>query len=119
MRLKNASTCPAAVAYAEPGYPGRQRRELEKHALLDPDRLSSRSWMAPFSGDSPETPVWHLDAARGPSTPSFNHLIGKREQFIRTVRPSALAVLRLITNSNLFTCSTGKSAGCAPFKILS
>src|SRR5262245_38153907 len=32
--------------------------------------------MAPFPGDSPETPVWHLDAARGPSTPSFDHLVG-------------------------------------------
>src|SRR6516162_10067384 len=25
--------------------------------------------MAPVPGDSQETPVWHLDAARGPSTP--------------------------------------------------
>jgi len=32
--------------------------------------------------------------------------------------PSALAVLRLITISNLVGCSTGKSAGVAPFKIL-
>jgi hypothetical protein len=31
---------------------------------------------------------------------------------------SALAVLKLITNSNLVGCSTGKSAGFAPFKIL-
>src|SRR5437868_13656771 len=36
-----------------------------------------------------------------------------------TVRPSALAVFRLITNSNLVGCSTGRSAGLAPFKILS
>ncbi len=35
------------------------------------------------------------------------------------VRPSALAVLRLMTNSNLVGCSTGRSAGLAPFKILS
>src|SRR5262245_35919897 len=32
--------------------------------------------------------------------------------------PSALAVLRLITISNLVGCWTGKSAGVAPFKIL-
>lgn len=31
---------------------------------------------------------------------------------------SALAVLKLITNSNLVGCSTGKSAGFMPFKIL-
>src|SRR5262249_53492544 len=35
------------------------------------------------------------------------------------VRPSALAVLRLMTNSSLVDCSTGKSAGLAPLKILS
>ena len=34
-------------------------------------------------------------------------------------RPSALAVLRLITSSNLVGCSTGRSAGLAPFRILS
>jgi hypothetical protein len=34
------------------------------------------------------------------------------------MRPSALAVLRLITNSNFVGCSTGKSAGFAPFSIL-
>src|SRR5215470_11040187 len=32
--------------------------------------------------------------------------------------PSALAVLRLITSSNLVGCSTGRSAG-SPFRILS
>jgi hypothetical protein len=36
-----------------------------------------------------------------------------------TVRPSALVVLRLMTSSNLVGCSTGKSAGLAPFNILS
>jgi hypothetical protein len=35
------------------------------------------------------------------------------------VRPSALAVLRLITSSNLVGCSIGRSAGLAPFMILS
>ena len=34
------------------------------------------------------------------------------------VRPSAFAVLRLITNSNLFGCTTGRSAGLAPLRIL-
>src|SRR4051794_22974311 len=35
-----------------------------------------------------------------------------------TVRPSALAVLRLITSSNLLGCRTGRSAGLVPFRIL-
>src|SRR6266704_75249 len=35
------------------------------------------------------------------------------------VRPSALAVLRLMTSSNFVGCSTGRSRGFAPFRILS
>jgi hypothetical protein len=34
-------------------------------------------------------------------------------------RPRAFAVLRLITNSNLVGCSTGRSAGLAPLRIRS
>jgi len=37
----------------------------------------------------------------------------------RTVMPSAFAVLRLTTNSNLVGRSTGISAGFSPFRILS
>src|SRR6516225_4202654 len=35
-----------------------------------------------------------------------------------TVRPSALAVLRLMTKSNLVGCTTGRSAGLAPLRML-
>ena len=35
------------------------------------------------------------------------------------VNPSAFAVFRLMTSSNLSGCSTGRSAGLAPFAILS
>src|SRR5678815_3811110 len=35
-----------------------------------------------------------------------------------TVMPSALAVFRLMTSSNFVGCSTGSSAGLAPFRIL-
>jgi hypothetical protein len=35
-----------------------------------------------------------------------------------TVRPSSLAVLRLMTSSNRVGCSTGRSAGLAPLRIL-
>src|SRR5215831_11617610 len=35
-----------------------------------------------------------------------------------TVRPSALAVLRLTVSSNLVGCITGNSAGFAPLRIL-
>src|SRR5207245_2754704 len=36
-----------------------------------------------------------------------------------TVRPSAFAVLKLITSSNLVGCSTARSPGLAPLRILS
>src|SRR6516164_5459379 len=36
--------------------------------------------MAPVPGDSPKTPAWHIDAVRGPSTPSLDHLVGRDEQ---------------------------------------
>src|SRR5262249_62131335 len=35
------------------------------------------------------------------------------------VSPSALAVLRLMTNSNFVGCSTGRSAGFAPLRVVS
>src|SRR5215831_17469628 len=35
------------------------------------------------------------------------------------VRPICFAILRLMMNSNFVGCSTGKSAGLAPFRILS
>jgi len=35
------------------------------------------------------------------------------------VRPRAVAVLRLMTSSNVVGCSTGRSAGLAPLRILS
>src|SRR5215468_9545187 len=35
------------------------------------------------------------------------------------VRPRALAVLRLMTSSNFVGCSTGRSPGLAPLRILS
>src|SRR6266404_300740 len=38
---------------------------------------------------------------------------------VGTSMPSAFAVFKLITSSNLVGCSTGRSAGFAPLKILS
>src|SRR5215471_8507009 len=35
-----------------------------------------------------------------------------------TVRPSSLAVFRLITSSNFVGCTTGKSAGFSPLRTL-
>src|SRR5262249_31970513 len=45
----------------------------------------------------------------------FDHLV--RSSLSGTVRPRALAVLRLITKSNLVGRTTGKSSGLAPLRI--
>src|SRR5262249_535762 len=45
--------------------------------------------------------------------------LARRRDDSGIVRPSALAVVRLMTSSNLVGCSTGRSAGFAPLRILS
>src|SRR6185312_3955021 len=39
--------------------------------------------------------LWHLDAARGPSTPSFDHLVGAGEQRWRHVEAERLSSLEV------------------------
>ena len=49
----------------------------------------------------------------------LNDFIRPRQTFGGIIRPISLAAFRLMMNSNFFGCSTGRSAGLAPFKILS
>jgi hypothetical protein len=49
----------------------------------------------------------------------LDDLIGPLEQRLRDREPKSLAVLRLMTSSNLVGCSTGRSPGLAPLRILS
>src|SRR5215831_12928777 len=51
--------------------------------------------MAPVPGDSPKTPAWHIDAVRGPSTPSLDHLVGAgkhRCRHFEAERPGGLEI---------------------------
>src|SRR5215472_19375508 len=51
--------------------------------------------MAPIRCCFDQTAVWHSDAARGPSTPSFDHLVGAGEHDrwnLETNRPRGLDV---------------------------
>src|SRR5262249_16581138 len=48
---------------------------------------------------------------------SFDHLVSDSEQTWREAKTECPGVLRLITNSNLLDCMTGRSAGFSPFKI--
>jgi hypothetical protein len=47
---------------------------------------------------------------RSKKHPLFDHVIAIANRVGDTVRPSALAVLRLMTNSSLVGCSTGRSS---------
>src|SRR6266481_8357677 len=51
--------------------------------------------MAPIPGDSSKTPVWHVDAARGPSTPSLDHLLGAGKQYPRDHEAESLRRLEI------------------------
>jgi hypothetical protein len=48
----------------------------------------------------------------------FDHLLGTGQERQWEVRPSDLAVFRLISSSNLVGCSSGRSPGFAPLRIL-
>src|SRR5499426_2962367 len=51
--------------------------------------------MAPIRCCFDQTAVWHSDAARGPSTPSFDHLVGASEEgrwYVKAERPRSLEV---------------------------
>jgi predicted ATPase len=83
------------------------------------------------SHSRPVSAWWHCWASRACRTAVAEDLKGSgREIYSITssararidggiVRPSALAVFRLTIKSNLVGCSTGRSAGLAPLRILS
>src|SRR5437899_844251 len=85
-------------------------------------------------GDFGRSMVPHCDATASTRAPRYRRAAEKRDELAachsitssaraskigETSKPKALAVLRLTTNSNLVPCSTGKSAGFAPLRILS
>src|SRR5262245_23664930 len=76
-------------------------------ALLRPRRERPRSRRAAEQRDEAAAPHYSSTSSARASSVGC------------TSRPSALAVLRLITSSNLVGCSTGSSDGFAPLKILS
>src|SRR3954454_17477878 len=99
---------PQSCAVAQASIPTRQRGSFQKNASNCARRSCSRTTVAPsastpctwktcfaksnptvvispmdgslFAGCFEQPALWHLDAARGPSTPSFDHLVGGGEQ---------------------------------------
>src|SRR6516162_11478995 len=51
--------------------------------------------MAPIRCCFDQTAVWHSDAARGPSTPSLDYLVGDGEQRRRHVEAESLGSLKI------------------------
>src|SRR5262245_14571364 len=51
--------------------------------------------MAPIRCCFDQTAVWHSDAARGPSTPSFDHLVGAAEERDRDCETERLGGLHV------------------------
>src|SRR5262245_23075729 len=51
--------------------------------------------MAPIRCCFDQTAVWHSDAARGPSTPSLDHLVGGYEQLVRYCQVECLRGLQI------------------------
>src|SRR5215831_8546949 len=89
-------------------------------------RALSRAFSAALSGHRwplcarRERPCCRAADERDELPPSHSITWSARASKIgETSKPKALAVLRLTTNSNLVPCSTGKSAGFAPLRILS
>ena len=52
------------------------------------------------------------------SAPSFDRLVDERGQRLRNIKPSDLAVLRLITSTNMVGGMTGKLAGISPLRAI-
>src|SRR5512144_1281846 len=84
-----------------------------------PEASERRVRFAPKSGHvrcKDKCPLWANSGHR--ACHSINSSARERSEY-GIARPKALAVLRLIINSNLAGCSTGRSAGFAPLNILS
>src|SRR5262245_48662541 len=83
-----------------------QKNTEDRHSrLLRPRRKRPRSSRAAEQRDELAPPDHSITSSARPSSGSG------------TVRPSALAVLRLMISSTFTTCWTGRSAGLSPFRI--
>jgi hypothetical protein len=89
---------------------------------LAPPRYSRSGWVSPLPQRG--TAGWAACRTLSPPrrTPARPYLITAsawKRRLGGMVRPSASAVFRLMISSNFVGCSTGKSAGLAPLRILS
>jgi hypothetical protein len=105
-----------SLEFAGAGSPIRARRMVAAHHCTNSERLG---WQACFVALVPdigrELPILSDRRRRSRHTSQqtaslFDRFVRAREQHRKNVRPSCLAVLRLMTNSYLVGCTTGRSA---------
>ena len=99
---------------------------VDREIARAPRDLDVRAWRARilmWSGQLVEAEREYLEilAVASCLLPSLHRMIlfARANTSGGIVKPSVFAVFRLITNSNFVGCSTGKSAGLAPLRILS
>jgi hypothetical protein len=102
-------------------FPERRSREIDRRpgddlvSLICPGERGSRR-QGGRTGEQREGRIRIV--ARSKAVPAYSITSSARARSAcGTVRPSALAVLRLMTSSNLVGCWTGRSAGFAPLRI--
>jgi hypothetical protein len=82
-----------------------------------------RTRPCPLYPGKPTSPAWRVMSAKGTGTevrqPHSITSSARASSAGETVRPSAFAVFRLITNSYLVGACTGRSAGFSPFRMRS
>src|SRR4030095_7384768 len=94
--------------------PGLRRQPRPQEA--DPPDLHTR--LRPSGGGHGQRPERHFAEERAPGHYWMSSSARTRSDW-GIVKPRAFAVFILMTNSNLVGCSTGRSAGFAPLRILS
>jgi len=90
-------------------------------ALMSASLPISRPWQNEFNATLRAN--WRPEQMQQNALPKANSNYSITSSAMATspggkVSPSDLATLRLISNSNLADCTTGRSVGCAPRKIL-
>ena len=100
--------------------------ESDREPLIGDSRRSthcSRSGLYKAAGYRIDLPATAASSASAVNTSeALDYLITSSARCSNAggiVNPSALAVFRLMTSSNFVGCSTGRSVGLAPLKILS
>src|SRR3954470_19438801 len=108
---------PSLVDVSERAHPVAQA--FERRPRLIGENADATDLRAPL-GDGSERPCCHRPAGQRDELPPSHHSITSSavaSSVAGTSRPSALAVLRLITSSYLVAACTGRSAGFSPLRM--